>query len=237
MKNLFFVSVILSIFTGTSLTAHAQIITNSAASDGSFRQTSVRFIEGIEMGPAENSVALARTMPVKAVPVAKPAISQETHTVSTIERSFPVQFKFAQLLNRNVESITNLSLFNFINDWWRTKYRFGGTGRNGIDCSALVGLLFNSVYTIHLPRTAREQYAASARIAREDMAEGDMVFFNTKGGVSHVGVYLGDGYFVHASVSNGVTISSLDESYYSSRFIGGGRIISAPTDVAKTDVL
>jgi len=56
------------------------------------------------------------------------------------------------------------------------------------------------------------------------MLEGDLVFFNTRGGVSHVGVYLGDGYFVHSSSSAGVTINSLNESYYSRKFIGGGRI-------------
>jgi lipoprotein Spr len=56
------------------------------------------------------------------------------------------------------------------------------------------------------------------------LLEGDLVFFNTRGGVSHVGVYLGEGYFTHSSSSAGVTISSLDDNYYSKKYIGGGRV-------------
>lgn len=135
-----------------------------------------------------------------------------------------MHFKFAQILNREVESISNTVLFGFIDDWWATKYRYGGTGRSGIDCSAYVGKLIRSVYFENLPRTAREQWASTERVPLNQMKEGDLVFFNTTGGVSHVGVYLGDGYFTHSSSSRGVAINNLSESYYKARFIGGGRI-------------
>ena len=135
-----------------------------------------------------------------------------------------LQFKYAQLLNSNVELVTNTSLIGFIDDWWGTKYRYGGTTKKGIDCSSFTGLLMGSVFGFALPRTAKQQYSVCSKLNKDDMLEGDLVFFNTRGGVSHVGVYLGDGYFVHSSSSAGVTINSLNESYYSRKFIGGGRI-------------
>ena len=142
----------------------------------------------------------------------------------TTELCKRVQFKYAQLMDVDIEDIANLTMFSFIEDWWSIRYRYGGSTKNGIDCSALTGLLFCSVYGIVLPRTAREQYKRSQKISREAIKEGDLVFFNTRGGVSHVGVYLSNNYFVHSSVSNGVTISSLDDDYYNKKYIGAGRI-------------
>ena len=75
-----------------------------------------------------------------------------------------------------------------------------------------------------LPRTAREQYRQCEHISKDDLLEGDLVFFNTHGGVSHVGVYLANGRFVHSSSSQGVMISSLSDHYFSRRFIGAGRV-------------
>jgi lipoprotein Spr len=71
---------------------------------------------------------------------------------------------------------------------------------------------------------AKDQYAASKKLERAEMKEGDLVFFNTRGGVSHVGVYLTNGYFVHSSTKYGVIISNLNEGYYKQRFIGAGRV-------------
>ncbi|MBL0146373.1 MAG: C40 family peptidase [Chitinophagaceae bacterium] len=134
-----------------------------------------------------------------------------------------MQFKYAQLMDVDVESLTNTKLLNFIDEWWATRYRYGGTTKKGIDCSSLTGTLLRDVYGVTVPRTAREQYRISTKLKREELAEGDFVFFNTRGGVSHVGIYLTNGYFVHSSVHSGVVISSLDESYYSKKYIGGGR--------------
>ena len=80
-----------------------------------------------------------------------------------------------------------------------------------------------TVFGFALPRTAREQYKKCRKLAKSELAEGDLVFFNTRGGVSHVGVYLGDGNFVHSASSKGVNINNLGDSYYKNRFIGGGR--------------
>ena len=76
-------------------------------------------------------------------------------------------------------------------------------------------MLITTAFGLNLPRTSREQYAASQRVDKEDLREGDLVFFNTSGGVSHVGVYLINNKFVHASTSSGVMISDLNEDYYS----------------------
>ena len=86
--------------------------------------------------------------------------------------------------------------------------------------------LLSTVYGVVMPRTAREQFNRSSKILRNEIKEGDLVFFNTRGGVSHVGVYLANDYFVHASVSSGVTISNLNDSYYSRKYIGAGRVFS-----------
>jgi lipoprotein Spr len=75
-----------------------------------------------------------------------------------------------------------------------------------------------------LPRTAREQYKASERISRTELKEGDLVFFNTRGGVSHVGIYLQNNKFIHASVSNGVVVSDMFDAYYLKRYVGAGRM-------------
>lgn len=221
MKKLVFVSVALSVFTVTSLSAQKR--TNFFA-DMNLKA------DGIVYAPAE----MGEMAPAKSSSIAKftkkyvsPVLAVATEMCS------PLQFKYAQLLNRDVESLTNFSLFSFIDEWWGTRYRYGGTGKSGIDCSAFTGLLMTSVFSIAMPRTAREQYAACQKLKEDEMQEGDLVFFNTRGGVSHVGVYLGDGYFVHSSCSNGVTISNLEDSYYRRRFIAGGRPIVSDDCTAK----
>lgn len=153
-------------------------------------------------------------------------ISKTEETKSTaakIESCTALQFKFAQLLNMDVEEVADLKTLEFIQDWWGTRYRYGGTSRSGIDCSSFTGKLYAQVYGITTPRTAREQYKVTNRVKRDELQEGDFVFFNTRGGISHVGVYIANGYFAHSSTSSGVTVSSLNDSYYSGRFIGGGR--------------
>ena len=211
MKNLLFVSVALSVFTVTSLQTSAQRKINSV---NDFNLTG----EGIVYLPSETKpTGFKATVATFAKKIMKP-VGLATEFCSSL------QFKYAQLLNRNVELVTNTSLIGFIDEWWGTKYRFGGTTKKGIDCSSFTGLLMGSVFGFTLPRTARQQYAACSKLKKDDMLEGDLVFFNTRGGVSHVGIYLGDGFFVHSSSSAGVTINSLNENYYSRKFIGGGRI-------------
>jgi len=106
-------------------------------------------------------------------------------------------------------------------------YRFGGTTLRGIDCSAYVQRVF-SMLDIAIPRTAREQFSLGARIDRDELSVGDLVFFRTYASFpSHVGIYLGEDLFIHASsVGRKVTIDSLEQGYYRKRFLGGRRLVA-----------
>ena len=111
-----------------------------------------------------------------------------------------------------------------VDEWYGTRYRLGGTTKSGIDCSAFVQACFLAAFGITLPRTAREQYKATKRISRTELKEGDLVFFNTRGGVSHVGIYLQNNKFIHASTSQGVVVSDMFDAYYLKRYVGAGRM-------------
>lgn len=128
-------------------------------------------------------------------------------------------------------------LFDFVYEWWKTPYRYGGTSKKGVDCSAFTKKLLSEVYSTPLPRTASEQYKATKRIKKEDLKDGDLVFFKTKRrrytrskkvyytSGWHVGVYLTDGWFIHSSSGSGVKISNLNEAYYKKIYYGAGRIL------------
>ena len=109
-----------------------------------------------------------------------------------------------------------------------TPYKYGGSTQKGIDCSAFTLQVFQNSLSIDLPRSAREQYAVGEKISKDDLQFGDLVFFNTRraSNPGHVGIYLGENQFVHASRSLGVTVSSLDAAYYKKRYVGARRVES-----------
>ncbi len=218
MKNFFLVSVAIGIFSGTTLTVKAQPSVNiEQINAGIGQKKSPKFIDEIEF----------RTSPTVA-PKAAEAISKQTKAKDeesvSIESFNSLQFKYAQLLDVDVEAVTNLILLKEIEKWLGTRYRYGGATDKGIDCSAYTGTLVHNVFGLILPRTARDQYANCIKLDKEELQQGDLVFFNTRGGISHVGLYLGNGYFTHASTSIGVTISNLSETYWSKKFLSGGRL-------------
>ena len=103
-------------------------------------------------------------------------------------------------------------------------YKLGGSTLKGIDCSALVKKVYE-IFNIQLPRTAREQFAAGKRVAMDQLEEGDLVFFRRRGNSAHVGIYVGDNQFVHASsYSREVRVDYLNTPYYSQRFLRGVRV-------------
>ena len=100
-------------------------------------------------------------------------------------------------------------------------YRYGGTSpESGFDCSGLVNYVFRTAAGANVPRDTRSQASVSRRVARRNLKEGDLVFFNTLGRRnSHVGIYIGDGRFINAPSSGGqVRIDSMDSPYFSKRF-------------------
>jgi lipoprotein Spr len=111
-------------------------------------------------------------------------------------------------------------------DWEGVRYRIGGNSRAGIDCSALVQTWFLDVFGTPLPRSSREQYHVGNTVEREELRPGDLVFFSNRRTISHVGVYVGDGQFAHASSSQGVTVSRLEETYWARRYSGARRVLS-----------
>jgi len=119
-----------------------------------------------------------------------------------------------------------------------TRYRFGGTSRNGLDCSAFVQKVFNEM-EVSLPRTAREQFERGDMVTRGDMQKGDLVFFRTYASFpSHVGIYLGGNRMIHASSRDRkVVISSVDTPYYRARFIGAKRVSKISPEMFNLDEL
>lgn len=110
--------------------------------------------------------------------------------------------------------------------WKGVPHQWGGTTRRGIDCSALVQTLYRDVTGVRLPRTTRAQVRSGARVRKQDLQPGDLVFFHLEKS-RHVGIYLDDGQFVHASSSQGVNVSDLDESYWTERYWTARRIPAA----------
>jgi len=209
------------------VTVKAQNSANILKSVNNKQLLALNFIDNVSFTPEVNTVPLINTnSPLNTATAIKPLteIIVEPGIENVIEKICPTQFKYAMMMDVEVETLTNTDLYNFIDNWYGTHYRMGGTTKKGIDCSAFSGTLLSTIYSFNMPRTAREQYKICEHLNKEDLLPGDLVFFNTRGGVSHVGVYLANNHFVHSSSTDGVKISSLDEDYYSRKFICGGRV-------------
>jgi len=112
-----------------------------------------------------------------------------------------------------------------------TPYQYGGKNKNGIDCSAFTQNVFQKSISLNLPRTASQQYNNGVKISSQySLQFGDLVFFNTTKNSfpGHVGIFLGDNLFAHASFSRGVTVSSLKSSYFNTRYVGARRAVDIP---------
>lgn len=105
-------------------------------------------------------------------------------------------------------------------EWKGTRYRLGGNSKSGIDCSGFMQVTFRDLFGISLPRTTKEQAKEGERISKRELRTGDLVFFNTGRGPNgkHVGVYVKNGQFLHASTKGGVIYSDMDSPYWSKAF-------------------
>lgn len=151
--------------------------------------------------------------------------ARESGSTSTAsEASKRVMSKYAAMM-RVSEKELDRKLIYFVDAWYGAPYKYGGDGKSGIDCSRLVCRIYKDVYGKNVAGTARDLDRMSESVKQSRLKQGDMVFFKIESSkVSHVGVYIANNHFVHASVKKGVIINSLEDKYYKKYFYKGGRI-------------
>ena len=122
----------------------------------------------------------------------------------------------------------NMALYAESSLWLGVPYRYGGNTKAGTDCSGFVTYIFGRVYRKQLERSSDDQAKKNVRkVGKGSLETGDLVFFNTSkrsNKINHVGIFLKNGYFVHASTSKGVIVSHLEEDYYRKTWKKGGRV-------------
>jgi hypothetical protein len=137
-----------------------------------------------------------------------------------------VKERYSALLNIRENEIKNEKLYKFIDNWMGVPHRDGGMDKNGVDCSGFTTILEKEIYNRDVPRIASQMAEDIKRKYEEELTEGDLVFFDFNGRkFSHVGVYLANNKFVHASTSKGVIISDLKDPWYYKYFSRGGSIV------------
>lgn len=151
---------------------------------------------------------------------------EDSSTISTTVDSQKIEelVNICNELGLPENETANFNLLVFTLDWRGTPYCYGGSSKKGTDCSGFTSNVYKEIYKKEIPRVSRDIYANSMPIRKYALYEGDLVFFATSGGtmITHVGIYLWDGYFAHASYSKGVMISNLRQGYYHRTFVSGG---------------
>lgn len=167
-----------------------------------------------------NRKAAKSEKPVAKSPEAKP--SETRSETRAAERK--LQEKYSAALGVDADKISNMKLYRFIDEWYGVPYKYAGKSKTGVDCSGFTCLLYNDVYSAVLQGSAASLYTGCAIIDKDDLREGDLVFFKIeKDRISHVGIYLHNNKFVHASTSRGIIISDLTDAYYRKYFFKAGR--------------
>ena len=182
------------------------------------------FLDNIAVLPGEVKLGGVK---VTAPPVAETEPKKNVGIAYDAALSFPN--KYANLLGVAPTELNNTLLLSQMEKWFGTQYCFGGSTDSCIDCSSFTQVILHDVYNVKIPRNAQQQFDASTKIETENLKEGDLVFFNTVSAsmiITHVGVYVCNNKFVHASTSKGVTISDLSEKYFAKAFRGAGRFIN-----------
>jgi lipoprotein Spr len=186
----------------------------------------MEFLEDISVTPGKITINNASN----AIETEKPAVINKNYelmpvNLSDIEKANWLQIKYSLKMDIAVEEIKNIPLLQKIDEWWGTPYVLGGNSKNGVDCSYFTLDVMRDIYKVNLKRTAAEQYEQSVKIEWNNLKEGDLIFFKTEGRrrISHVGIYLANNKFAHASTSQGVTIGDLTDPYWQRRLYSLGR--------------
>ncbi|MDQ3049028.1 MAG: C40 family peptidase [Bacteroidota bacterium] len=133
--------------------------------------------------------------------------------------------KYAPILLVEENDINNIPLYSFIDEWYGVPYKFGGKNKSGIDCSNFTSTLYAEIYKKSVAGSSSGIFEQCKIVSKNDLREGDLVFFIIEGKkVSHIGVYLQNNKFVHATTKKGVMIDDLDSPYYKKYFHKGGRL-------------
>lgn len=206
-----------SLFTAQSVRYDIVLAASKAAKDGVPAQpaalatlASVQEVTLAREGAKNVAQSTASVSAEKVTPPTERATKQVAVVPST-ERSRGGSSKVDEII-RNAQSLIGIP------------YVFGGTTTKGFDCSGFTQYVYKGS-GIELPRTSYTQYGSGAAVKKDQLQSGDLVFFSTYDqGASHVGIYIGGGSFIHAA-SAGIKITSLSDSYYSSRYIGARRVL------------
>ena len=180
-------------------------------------------------GFLDNLAVLPGEVKVAGVKVTAPPVAPANTQTLLYDAALTLPNKYANLLGVAPTDLTNTLLLSQMEKWFGTQYCFGGSTDSCIDCSSFTQVILRDVYNVKIPRNSQQQFDASTKIEVENLKEGDLVFFNTVSAsmiITHVGVYVCNNKFVHASTSKGVTINDLSEKYFAKAFRGAGRFIN-----------
>jgi lipoprotein Spr len=228
MRNKVYIIAVLGLFLLSSCKSLGRLTSKDQSSPrgqvGSSSSMPRGFLDNIAVLPGEVKVAGVK---VAAPPVAETEPKKNVSIAYDAALSLPN--KYANLLGVAPTSLTNLQLLAQMEKWYGTKYCFGGSTDSCIDCSSFTQVMLRDVYNVKIPRNSQQQFDAATKIEKQNLKEGDLVFFNTVSAsmiITHVGVYVCNNKFAHASTSKGVTINDLSEKYYAKAFRGAGRFIN-----------
>lgn len=221
------IQIFISVLSGLLILCSCSSTTQTSRYDQERKEEKEEEINGVRFTSVDDSAKIAEDSELFTTYNPSNETEEDIIPIETTEFKDEFVAKYDRLKSINI-SFTNREkiLFEIIN-FLDTPYEYGGTSNSGIDCSAFTQNVMSKSINLLLPRTAREQYLSGEFVKNvSELKFGDLVFFNTSKASypGHVGIYLGENLFAHASTSQGVTVSNLTNSYYHKRFIGGRRI-------------
>ncbi len=173
------------------------------------------------------SLAIALILSVLVSSAQTKSVPEQSAQIETEEDKSLAKDYFSQIMGVALSATSNVKLFQFVYDWVGTPYRLGGDTKRGIDCSGFAYQLYTKVFNTAIGNNSRNIFSMVNPVGKEDLKEGDLVFFKIHSrAITHVGVYIGNGKFAHASTSKGVMVSYLADPYWTRYYYKGGRLLA-----------